>query len=284
MRLPHWLTKKVPSPEAMEKMRQLLNSLSLNTVCQEAHCPNIGECFSCGTATFMILGKKCTRNCHFCAVTTGDPLPPDPREPARVAEAVDQLDLTYVVVTSVTRDDLPDGGAKHFSETIRWIKKRRRNSTLVEVLIPDFCGSISSLRKVIQAHPLVVNHNLETVPELYPRVRPEADYQRSIKLLESCKELNPHIYTKSGLMVGLGEEKGQVVQVMKDLRRARCDILTIGQYLRPSPTHLPVDKFICPDVFAWYKEVACSLGFVYVASSPFVRSSYMAREWLTSLK
>jgi len=281
--LPSWLTKKMPSPEVMKKMRELLSSLSLHTVCEEARCPNIGECFSHKTATFMILGNVCTRNCRFCAVSKGIPLPPDPKEPERVAEAVAKLGLRYVVITSVTRDDLTDGGAEQFAGTISSIKKLCGEEILVEVLIPDFGGSVSSLKKVLEAKPFVVNHNLETVPRLYPEVRPEANYQRSIRLLKECKRINPGIYTKSGLMVGLGERVNEVVQVMKDLREASCNILTIGQYLRPSKKHLEVKEFVPPDAFNRYKEIAYSLGFLYVASSPFVRSSYMAKNWLKSL-
>lgn len=283
MRLPPWLTKRLSSSPVIGQTQEVLNSLSLHTVCQEARCPNIAECFSQRTATFMILGNRCTRNCHFCAVEKGNPLPPDPREPERIAEAVLRLGLRYVVVTSVTRDDLPEGGARQFARTIACIKRLCGEETLVEVLIPDFGGLVPSLREVLQVGPFVVNHNLETVPKLYPEVRPQADYQRSIKLLRECKRLNSEIYTKSGLMVGLGEEGEEVVQVMKDLRRANCDILTIGQYLRPSPEHLEVKKFIPPAVFNRYEEIAYSLGFIYVASSPFIRSSYMAKEWLKSL-
>jgi len=284
MRLPSWLTKRISSLEMVEEMERLLSSLSLHTVCQEAKCPNIGECFSQKTATFMILGNRCTRACRFCAVKKGNPLPPDPEEAENVAKAVFILGLRYVVITSVTRDDLPDGGAEQFARTINSIKKLCGEKTFVEVLIPDFGGSVSSLKKVLEAEPFVVNHNLETVPRLYPEVRPGANYQRSIQLLKKCKEISPTVYTKSGLMVGLGEKMDEVVQVMKELRTAGCDILTIGQYLRPSPEHLEVREFIPPQTFAHYKEIACSLGFLYVASSPFVRSSYMAKNWLTSLK
>lgn len=283
MRLPSWLTKKMPSSQVMEEMEELLSSLSLHTVCQEARCPNIGECFSQKTATFMILGNKCTRNCHFCAVNKGNPLPPEPKEPEKIAEAVAKLGLRYVVITSVTRDDLPDGGAGQFAETVKSIKKLCGEKIFVEVLIPDFCGSVSSVREVLQAGPFVVNHNLETIPRLYAKVRPQADYRRSIQLLKECKRIHPEIYTKSGLMVGLGEKVEEVIQVMKNLREADCNILTIGQYLRPSPEHLEVKEFIPPAIFRQYREIAYRLGFLYVASSPFVRSSYMAKNWLKSL-
>ncbi|MBE0477522.1 lipoyl synthase [Candidatus Aerophobetes bacterium] len=283
MKLPSWLTKRVSSFEVIEEMEHLLHSFSVHTVCQEARCPNIGECFSQRTAAFMILGDVCTRNCYFCAVKKGKPLFPDMEEPERIAQVVAKLDLRYVVITSVTRDDLPDGGARQFAGTITAIKKLCGEKTFVEVLIPDFCGSLSSLQEVLQAKPLVLNHNLETVPALYTEVRPEADYQRSLQLLKECKRIYPKIYTKSGLMVGLGEKKDEVVQVMQDLRNVDCDILTIGQYLRPSPEHLEVKEFIPPATFEWYEKVAYSLRFLYVASSPFVRSSYMAKNWLKSL-
>lgn len=284
MRFPSWLTKKVPPPGTREEVEKLLHKLSLHTVCQEARCPNLCECFSRRTATFMILGNKCTRNCTFCAVEKGSPLLPSPDEPENVAKAVAKLELNYVVVTSPTRDDLPDGGAGQFARTVVSIKKLCGPETHIEVLIPDFNGSVSSLKKVITTEPLVVNHNLETVPRLYPKVRPQAKYERSLDLLRRCKKVNPDIYTKSGLMVGLGEEQTEVTRVMKDLREANCDILTLGQYLRPSPDHLQVKEFIPPPVFDYYKEKAYSLGFLYVASAPFVRSSYMAREWLEYLK
>lgn len=280
MKLPDWLTKKMPPPGTVEKMENLIASLSLHTVCQEARCPNIGECFSRKTATFMILGNQCTRNCRFCAVKKGNPLPPDPDEPENVAKAVAKLGLSYVVITSVTRDDLPDGGAGQFARVIDCIKKLCGSKTYIEVLIPDFKGSFSSLKKVIEAKPFVINHNLETIPRLYPEVRPRANYQRSLEVLRRCKSVDPATYTKSGLMVGLGETFDEVVQVIKDLREVGCDILTIGQYLRPSPSHLEVKEFVHPDVFKKYEEVAYSLEFTYVASSPFVRSSYMAKDWL----
>jgi lipoic acid synthetase len=281
MRLPPWLTKRMPPPYVMEEMEKLIKNLSLHTVCQEAHCPNIGDCFSRKTATFMILGNCCTRNCSFCAVKKGTPSPPDPEEPENVAKAVSKLKLNYVVITSPTRDDLPDGGAEQFARVISSIRKLCGKKTYIEVLIPDLAGSFSSLQKILKAKPFVLNHNLETVPRLYPQVRPGADYRRSLKLLERCKRVDPGIYTKSGLMVGLGETKDEIIGVMKDLRSIGCDILTIGQYLRPSSRHLGVKEFISPVVFDYYREIASSLGFLHIASSPFVRSSYMARDWLT---
>ena len=283
MKLPSWLTKRWPSSSVMHDMEDLLNSLSLHTVCHEAQCPNIGECFSRKIATFMILGDRCTRNCRFCAVKKGEPALPDPEEPENVAKATAKLGLRYVVITSVTRDDLPDGGAGQFARTIDAVKKRCGGTTSVEVLIPDFSGSEASLKEVLSARPFVVNHNLETVPKLYPEVRPEANYQRSLQLLQRCKEKSPTTYTKSGLMVGLGETTGEVVQVIRDLRSVGCDILTIGQYLRPSPEHLEIRAFIPPRIFARCREIAYSLGFLYVDSAPFVRSSYMAENWLHAL-
>lgn len=284
MKLPSWLTKRIPSPRVIEEMENLISSLSLHTVCQEAHCPNIGDCFSQKTATFMILGNCCTRNCHFCAVKKGTPLPPDSQEPENVAKAVQKLGLNYVVITSPTRDDLPDGGAGTFARTITCIRELCGEKTHIEVLIPDFGGSATSLKKVLDAKPLVLNHNLETIPRLYSKVRPGANYQRSLQLLKRCKEINPAVYTKSGLMVGLGESQAEVIQVMKDLRSIGCDILTIGQYLRPSSKHLEVKEFIPPQLFHHYRDIAYSLGFLYAASSPFVRSSYMAKDWLYQIR
>jgi len=252
MRLPPWLTKRMPPPHVVEEMEN----------------------------AFMILGNYCTRNCSFCAVKKGVPSPPDPEEPENVAKAVNKLGLNYVVITSPTRDDLPDGGAAQFARVISSVRKLYGEKIYIEILIPDFGGSFSSLQKVLKAKPFVLNHNLETVPRLYPEVRPGAEYQRSLRVLERCKKIDPRIYTKSGLMVGLGESQAEVIQVMKDLRSIGCDILTIGQYLRPSSKHLEVKEFIPPEVFDHYREVAYSLGFLYVASSPFVRSSYMARDWL----
>ena len=284
MSLPSWIKKKIPPPGAIGEMQELLRSLSLHTVCEEAACPNIGECFSRNTATFMVLGDTCTRSCRFCGVRKGDPAPADPEESRNIARAVKKLHLEYVVVTSVTRDDLADGGAGHFALTIREIKKLA-DAIKVEVLIPDFDGSLTSLRRVIQAGPHVLNHNLETVPRLYPEVRPQANYARSLELLKESKKLDPDIYTKSGLMVGLGETREEVIEVMKDLRGVGCDILTIGQYLRPSSQNIPVKDYIPPEKFKEYEETGKSLGFLSIASSLFVRSSYHAKEiWTHSEK
>lgn len=286
MRLPSWLTKRISSFEVVEEMEKLLQDFSLHSVCQSARCPNIGECFAQRTVTFMILGDRCTRNCQFCAVKKeGHVLAnPDPGEPERIAAVTAKLSLRYVVITSVTRDDLPDGGAAQFASTISAIKEAGNKTIFVEVLVPDFCGSVSSLQKVLQAKPFVLNHNLETVPRLYDEVRPEAKYERSLQLLKTSKQLDPKIYTKSGLMVGLGEKKNEVVEAMRDLRSAGCDILTIGQYLRPSSAQLVVKEFVFPATFKWYEETAYRLGFMYVVSSPFARSSYMAKDLLEKIR
>jgi len=275
--LPEWLTVKAPKRGAYEEMAGYLGSLGLHTVCQSASCPNIGECFSRKTATFMILGDTCTRSCGFCGVRHGAPSPLDPEEPRRVAQAAAQLGLKYVVVTSVTRDDLPDGGASHFAETISWIKAGIPGAK-VEVLVPDFGGDAVALKSVLDAGPFVLNHNVETVPRLYPIVRPAADYRRSLKLLETAKKAEPSIYTKSGFMVGLGESKEEVEGVLQDLRSAGCDIVTIGQYLRPSKANLPVVEYLPPARFDEYKAIGDALGFRYAASGPFVRSSYHAED------
>lgn len=258
-------------------MAGFLKSMGLNTVCQSASCPNIGECFSRGTATFMILGDVCTRNCGFCGVKHGLPTVVDPDEPARVAEAVSAMDLTYVVVTSVTRDDLPDGGADHFAQTIRAIN-HTVPSAKVEVLIPDFLGDRAALKTVLDARPYVLNHNVETISRLYSEVRPDANYSRSLELLETAKEIEPSIYTKSGFMVGLGETAEEVSALLADLHAVGCGFVTIGQYLRPSKSNLPVVEYIPPPVFDEYRGIGEEMGFLHVASGPFVRSSYHAEE------
>lgn len=276
-RIPEWLTVKAPKRGAYEEMAGFLNSMGLHTVCQSASCPNIGECFSKGTATFMILGNVCTRNCGFCGVSHGEPEVVDEAEPTRVAEAAKKMGLRYVVVTSVTRDDLPDGGASVFAETIRQVKAMLPDA-LVEVLVPDFGGDPDALRVVMNAGPFVLNHNVETVPRLYPAVRPQADYQRSLRLLETAKLMGTSVYTKSGFMVGLGESKAEVEAMLRDLRNVGCDIVTIGQYLRPSRSNLPVVEYVHPSVFEEYRSVGEAMGFRYVASGPFVRSSYHAED------
>ena len=260
-----------------ERVRALLNKCRLHTVCQEARCPNLWECFSRQTATFLIMGSRCTRNCRFCSVAHGQLNPPDPEEPARVAEATQSMELRYVVVTSVTRDDLPDGGAAFFTETVKKIRKRVPG-TLVEVLIPDFQGNARALQVVMEAHPDVLNHNLETVPRLYSAVRPGAVYKRSLELLKRARKYNSTIPTKSGLMLGLGESPGEVRETLSDLLDAGCNILTMGQYLQPTREQLPVKRFIYPQEFDNWRETALKMGFSAVASGPFVRSSYHAKE------
>ncbi len=281
-RKPPWLKIRLGlGPDYRGVLRRLREG-KLHTVCQEAHCPNQGECFSKGTATFLILGDRCTRNCGFCAVGHGPEGPPDPDEPRRVAEAALAMGLTYVVVTSVTRDDLPDGGAGHFAETIREVRKRLPEAR-VEVLVPDFRGSKEALRTVLNARPDVLNHNLETVPRLYPEVRPGAGYGRSLDLLNNARTLAPGVLTKSGLMLGLGEASHEVREVLRDLVSAGCVILTMGQYLQPSRGHLPVRRFIPPEEFEAWRMIALNMGFREVASGPLVRSSYHAGELYRSL-
>ena len=274
---PSWLRRRFVLESATNEVTELLRDLSLHTVCQEAHCPNQSECFGRKTATFMILGDLCSRNCAFCAVGHGVKEQPNPKEPKRVAEAVLRLGLDYVVVTSVTRDDLTDGGACHFATTIEAIRAARAEA-LVEVLVPDFQGSFRALSLVLDAQPSVLNHNVETVPRLYAAVRPQADYRRSILLLAEVRRLSPETITKSGFMVGLGEEPGEVRSLLEDLRRADCDLVTIGQYLRPSKAHHPVVEYIHPERFREYRQEAERLGFLGVASGPYVRSSYQAAE------
>lgn len=272
---PRWLRRTLPTGPEYEKIRKLLKGHALTTVCQEAKCPNQFECYGQGTATFMILGERCTRNCRFCAVGHPPEGLPDPEEPERVAEAVALLDLRYAVVTSVTRDDLPDGGASLFAETIRAIR-RRRPGTLIEVLIPDLQGDREALSTILDAGPDVLNHNIETVSRLYPEVRPQARYPRSLELIRRVKESRPDIPTKSGLMLGLGEALAEIEETWRDLFAAGCDILTMGQYLQPSAGHLPVQRFVPPEEFAELEQKAYALGFAGVASGPFVRSSYQA--------
>ncbi len=277
VRKPKWLKRKLPSGPEYEQMKRLIRNNSLATVCQEAQCPNQFECFSKGTATFMILGERCTRNCGFCAVSNSPLGPPDPQEPARVAEAVSSLGLKYAVITSVTRDDLDDGGASHFINTLGEVHKVAPH-TLIELLIPDLQGNWRALAKILEAGPNILNHNLETVPRLYSRVRPEALYKRSLELLLESKKIAPAIPTKSGVMLGLGESREELLETMDDLRRHKCDILTLGQYLQPSKDHLPVERFVPPEEFAELKNEALNLGFKGVTSGPTVRSSYEAEE------
>ena len=277
VRKPSWLKRSLSTGATYENVRTLLKNSKLHTVCQEAKCPNIWECFSSRTSTFLIMGPYCTRKCRFCAVAHGPSGPPDPKEPARVAEAAQSMGLRYVVITSVTRDDLPDGGAGLFAETIKEIRKRIPDA-IVEVLIPDFQGNVDALQTVVKAHPDVLNHNLEAVPRLYPSVRPEAVYHRSLELLNRVKNIDPAIPTKSGLMLGLGEFPEEVEKTLGNLFDTGCSILTLGQYLQPTQEHLKVERFIRPEEFALWRERALKMGFSEVASGPFVRSSYHAKE------
>ena len=277
IRKPEWLKIKIRGGENLHHVKDILDDLRLNTVCQEANCPNKMECFSKHTATFLIMGSTCTRNCRFCDIHPGNPDPIDESEPARVAEAVERMELRYAVITSVTRDDLPDGGSSCFAGTIEAIKERTP-LVKIEVLIPDFQGDKSALQTVITASPDIINHNIETVPRLYEKVRPQANYRQSLKLLQQVKELSPVIRTKSGLMVGMGETRKEVENTLADMVESGCDYLTLGQYLPPSINHYPVQEYIHPDVFTSYRDKAIGLGFKAVASGPFVRSSYHAAE------
>lgn len=276
-RRPEWLKLSPLDPTILNKMRRLMRDSKLHTVCESAQCPNRTECFAEGTATFMILGNICTRNCTFCAVKHGKPYAPDSQEPEHIVEAVNKLGLRYVVITSVTRDDLPDGGASHFAQTIRAIHEYD-SDIMVEVLIPDFKGSLSALQTVTDACPSVLNHNIETVPRLYPEVRPEANYQRSIQFLKQAKLLNRKLLTKSGLMLGLGETQQEVSEVMDDLRLAGCDVITIGQYLQPSLSHHKLVRYVPPEEFEEYQNIGREMGFASVISGPLVRSSFHAAE------
>ena len=276
-RLPAWLKVKAPGSAEYLELKQLLREKSLNTVCEEAHCPNIGECWTLGTATFMILGDTCTRACAYCAVNSGKPKDPDIFEPARLAETVERMKLKYAVITSVDRDDLQDGGASFFSSCIRLINNRVPDCK-VEVLIPDFDGDEKALKTVVNSNPSTLNHNIETVRRIFPKVRPRGNYDLSLKLLETSKFLNPNIPTKSGIMVGLGETYDEITQTMRDLRDSDCDLLTVGQYLRPSQKHWPVVKWYTKNDFEEIKQEGLSLGFKHVASGPLVRSSYHANE------
>ena len=279
---PEFLRSSSKNQRAVQKLRRMLREFALHTVCEEAHCPNLGKCFSQGTATFLILGKICTRNCWFCAVEKGTPAPPDPNEPEQVAKMAEKLGLKHIVITSVTRDDLEDGGAEHFAQTVLQIKKALPHAT-VEVLTPDFRGNFKALEKVLEAEPEVFNHNLETVPRLYEKVRPKADYFRSLSLIEYAHKNFPQILTKSGIMVGLGESKEEIIELMGDLKQAGCSLLTIGQYLAPSKKHCPVAKYYHPEEYKELEEIGKGLGLI-VFAGPLVRSSYCAGEVFASLK
>jgi len=277
---PDWLKVRLSQGPHFKELKHLMREQGLHTICEEAACPNIGECWGeFRTASFLLLGDTCTRNCGFCDVTTGRPGEVDWGEPTRLAEAVARLELRHVVITSVTRDDLPDGGAAIFAATIRQLK--RRDPTLgVEVLIPDFQGNWDALAAVIEAQPDILNHNLETVPRLYARVRPKAIYTQSLELLRRARELSPRTPTKSGLMVGLGETRAELLRVFEDLRANQVDVLTVGQYMRPSMRHLPVERYVAPEEFAELKQHAKRIGFRHVESAPLVRSSYHAHAQL----
>src|SRR5215472_3159741 len=282
-RKPDWLRVKAPVSPEYQATRRLMRKLELNTVCEEAACPNIGECWKQKHATVMILGRVCTRACTFCNVATGRPDLLDPHEPERVGEAVGKLELRHIVVTSVDRDDLDDGGAGHFARTIAAIRAAAP-ATTIEVLVPDFLRKDGAIETVVAARPDVLNHNLETVPRLYAEVRPGARYFASLRLLDEVKRIAPAMFTKSGIMVGLGEDKGEVLQVMDDLRAAQVDFLTIGQYLQPTPKHHAVDRFVTPDEFEAYRRQALAKGFTLVAASPLTRSSYHAGDDFARLK
>lgn len=277
---PEWL-KVSYNKAAVDEVSGIMARLKLNTVCKEANCPNLGECYKKRTATFMILGNICTRHCRFCNVSSGVVEPVDPNEPMHLAEAVKELDLKHVVITSVTRDDLQDGGARHFADTIQAVRKLNPQVS-IEVLIPDLKGVNDHLDIIIEANPDVINHNVETVKALYPQVRPEANYEQSMYVLDYVKKQAPHIKTKTGIMVGLGETDGQIYQVMDDSLKAGCDIFTIGQYLRPSSKHIEVKEYVTPEKFEDYKKTGEKKGFHHIASSPLVRSSYRAEEALGS--
>lgn len=275
---PEWLRVKAPQWERVGSVKEILRDLSLNTVCEEASCPNIGECFHHGTATFLIMGPACTRACPYCDIDfEKKPKPLDATEPDRLAQAVQRLNLNHVVITSVNRDDLPDGGASQFVRCIEAIRAISP-STTIEVLIPDLCGNWQALETILQARPEVLNHNTETIPRLYRRVRPQGSYERSLELLQRSHELAPWVYTKSGIMVGLGETDAEVRAVIQDLRAVNCDILTIGQYLQPSQKHLGVETFVIPEQFEAWRQFGESIGFLQVVSSPLTRSSYHAEQ------
>jgi lipoic acid synthetase len=274
-RKPEWLRVRLPSGENYSRVKKLMRSQALNTVCEEALCPNLGECWGRGTATFLLMGDICTRSCGFCHIKTGRPNLLDEDEPRRVAESVQALNLSHCVLTSVNRDELPNGGAHIFANTICEIRKRVPNCT-VEVLIPDFKGDRAALKEVMDAKPEILNHNTETVPRLYRTVRPQANYRQTLRVLSEAKALDTQAVTKSGIMVGLGETKEETIQVIRDLQEHQVDILTVGQYLRPTPLHLPVQRYVHPDEFREFKEIALDAGFRWVESAPLVRSSYHA--------
>ena len=279
IRKPVWLRVRAPSGENYTKVKQSLRSLDLHTVCEEARCPNISECWGTGTATIMIMGEICSRGCRFCAVNSGIPVLLDSDEPERVAKAIKEWELRYVVITSVCRDDLKDGGAEHIAKTIK-ATKDLCPKTIVEPLIPDFRGNEDSIKRVVESKPEVISHNIETVSRLTPKVRDaRASYEQSLRVLKKIKDIDSLIYTKSSIMLGLGENQVEIIQTLKDLRSVGVNILTLGQYLQPNPKYLPVAEYIAPEKFNWLREIGESMGFAYVASGPLVRSSYRAGEF-----
>ncbi len=277
-KFPIWLKKELPSKKIPQEMSSLFKELNVNTVCQSARCPNIGKCFSNKTATFMILGQVCSRNCTFCAVKKGTPEPINNDEPKNIADICSKLEIKHAVITSVTRDDLPNGGAAHFCKVIEEIRKLNKN-IIIEILTPDFMENFESLELIAESGPDIFNHNIETVPALYPQIRPKANFKRSLRVLKKIKELNPDIYTKSGIMVGLGEYQNEIFDVMEKIREADVSILTIGQYLQPTKEHYPVKEYVIPEKFAEYKNKALEIGFSHVLSAPLVRSSFEAIEF-----
>lgn len=277
LRKPEWLRIGSMDREKIREVQQILRKLDLHTVCEESMCPNIGKCFEKKTATFLVMGDICTRDCKFCDIDFGRPKPLDEHEPDHLLEATKRLGLKHVVITSVTRDDLPDSGAAHFAEITEKLRNYDEN-LIIELLIPDLKGKEQDIKIVVDSKPDIINHNVEVVPRLFKKVTPQADYKRSLKLLKLVKEMNPEILTKSGLMVGLGEIKEEVVKLLKDLREVDCDILTIGQYLKPPSSDLEIEEFVHPDLFKEYEKIAYDLGFQFVASAPFVRSSFNAEE------
>ena len=284
-RKPSWLRAEMLGATNIANLTKMLSQYGLHTVCESARCPNRGECFEKGTAVFLIMGNECTRNCRFCAITkTVHALPLDPDEPRRVAEMSQKLGLKHVIVTSVTRDDLDDGGAAHFQKTIKEIRTLLGENVFIEILTPDFKGKGSAIDTVIQEKPTIFNHNLETIKRLYPTVRPQADYERSLALLERVKQQDPNIITKTGIMVGLSESHDEVLQVMEDARKVRVDMLTIGQYLQATTKNYPVQEYIHPNIFEDYKTKGMEMGFLYIESAPLVRSSYYSQDLATILQ
>ncbi len=275
---PDWMKIGKEQKNEIKEVQNILRKLDLNTVCEESMCPNIGKCFAKKTATFLTMGDICTRSCKFCDIRSGKPNKLDPQEPYHIVEATKQLGLKHVVITSVTRDDLPDGGASHFAEITKKLREYNRN-LIIELLIPDMKGKKTAIKIIVSEKPNIINHNVEIVPRLYKKITPGADYQRSLQVLGEVKEMDPSIYSKSGFMVGVGETKEEVLEVMKDLRTVKCDILTIGQYLKPPSSDLEIAEFIHPDLFKEYEKKGYEYGFKFVASSPFVRSSYNADEF-----